>query len=146
MKKSILTLPLVAVAFVVLWLSMPQAATVTVIVPNGSVSELVGLCDALRVERNARALTNEDCAYYFLSLGLQQYKMRWTSNLLREQQKAAVAQAQVDFDALMPQLTFDVMSCGDGVLDNDVTIPYVEACDDGNKLDGDGCSSTCVVE
>ncbi len=30
--------------------------------------------------------------------------------------------------------------CGDGVLDD------AEACDDGNRKDGDGCSSTCVLE
>lgn len=29
--------------------------------------------------------------------------------------------------------------CGDGIL-------FVLACDDGNKLDGDGCSSNCNVE
>lgn len=29
--------------------------------------------------------------------------------------------------------------CGDGVL-------YVLACDDGNTVDGDGCSSTCTIE
>lgn len=30
--------------------------------------------------------------------------------------------------------------CGDGTLDAD------EVCDDGNTMDGDGCSSTCAVE
>lgn len=30
--------------------------------------------------------------------------------------------------------------CGDGVVD------AIEGCDDGNTLDGDGCTSTCVVE
>lgn len=31
--------------------------------------------------------------------------------------------------------------CGDGILD-----PEVEMCDDGNTLDGDGCSSLCEIE
>ena len=34
-----------------------------------------------------------------------------------------------------------VATCGDGVRSY-----YVEACDDGNSEDGDGCSSSCEVE
>ncbi|HFE44065.1 MAG TPA: DUF4215 domain-containing protein, partial [Nannocystis exedens] len=30
--------------------------------------------------------------------------------------------------------------CGDGIVSGD------EECDDGNKKDGDGCSSDCTVE
>ena len=43
--------------------------------------------------------------------------------------------------------------CGDGDLDlssNPYAPPYTadpkEQCDDGNLIDGDGCSSTCVIE
>ncbi len=32
--------------------------------------------------------------------------------------------------------------CGDGILDNDMG----EACDDGNIIDGDGCSAQCLTE
>ncbi|MDC0118012.1 DUF4215 domain-containing protein [bacterium] len=35
---------------------------------------------------------------------------------------------------------FSLSVCGDGVLDEG------EACDDGNTMDGDGCSSTCELE
>lgn len=35
--------------------------------------------------------------------------------------------------------TFCVEICGDGIL-------YNMACDDGNIVSGDGCSSTCTVE
>jgi len=34
----------------------------------------------------------------------------------------------------------------DGLLMGDATWSTVEACDDGNTTDGDGCSSTCTVE
>ena len=49
----------------------------------------------------------------------------------------------VDFCHLevpMATSSSDTEACGNGVLD------YTEACDDGNKRNGDGCSSTCVVE
>ncbi len=32
--------------------------------------------------------------------------------------------------------------CGDGNINNDIG----EQCDDGNSIDGDGCSSTCIIE
>ncbi len=34
------------------------------------------------------------------------------------------------------------LMCGDGVLDADLA----ESCDDGNAVDGDGCSATCEIE
>ena len=39
-------------------------------------------------------------------------------------------------------LDFAVTACGDGTVDPDAG----EACDDGNTLDGDGCSATCQLE
>lgn len=36
---------------------------------------------------------------------------------------------------------FELGGCGDGFLD-----PAVEACDDGNTIDGDGCSAACLLE
>jgi cysteine-rich repeat protein len=34
----------------------------------------------------------------------------------------------------------DIEGCGDGIRTGD------EACDDGNNIDGDGCSATCTIE
>lgn len=36
-----------------------------------------------------------------------------------------------------------VIRCGDGVLDAGAP---AEACDDGNRVSGDGCSDTCLIE
>ena len=37
--------------------------------------------------------------------------------------------------------------CGDGIFDpNPVACNPIEECDDGNLIDGDGCSSTCKIE
>lgn len=38
--------------------------------------------------------------------------------------------------------TYKISYCGDGVLDE----KYGEKCDDGNDMDGDGCSATCNPE
>ena len=39
--------------------------------------------------------------------------------------------------------------CGNGIFDG-VSVPkgvvVAEQCDDGNIVDGDGCSSTCTIE
>ena len=39
----------------------------------------------------------------------------------------------------------DTDACGNGILDP-ISGVASEACDDGNKVNGDGCSSTCTVE
>ncbi len=41
-----------------------------------------------------------------------------------------------------------IVSCGDGVLHNGIIVPEEdrEECDDGNDIDGDGCSSECKKE
>lgn len=46
----------------------------------------------------------------------------------------------VFIDWLVDSSICHVASCGDGVVDTN------EQCDDGNNVDGDGCSSTCTVE
>jgi cysteine-rich repeat protein len=43
-------------------------------------------------------------------------------------------------DTLADVVDPDVSGCGDGVMLGD------EACDDGNVVDGDGCSATCTLE
>ncbi|KAG2437447.1 hypothetical protein HXX76_006097 [Chlamydomonas incerta] len=45
-----------------------------------------------------------------------------------------------DWDGLIDKADPDCWRCGDGVLDPD------EDCDDGNVLDGDGCSSKCKFQ
>jgi hypothetical protein len=41
------------------------------------------------------------------------------------------------------QLSFNTWSCGDGELENDDLNASKEACDDGNRLQCDGCGNTC---
>ena len=40
----------------------------------------------------------------------------------------------------------DIATCGDGVAAEDPPGVALEECDDGNLLDGDGCTSLCRVE
>lgn len=43
------------------------------------------------------------------------------------------------------QLSFNTWSCGDGELENDDLNAAREACDDGNRVQCDGCGNTCAV-
>jgi proprotein convertase subtilisin/kexin type 5 len=43
-------------------------------------------------------------------------------------------------NSLDPNNKFCEAICGDGILMNDY-----ERCDDGNNLNGDGCSSSCNI-
>ncbi|MDF2694784.1 MAG: Multiple EGF-like-domain protein 3 precursor, partial [Labilithrix sp.] len=45
-----------------------------------------------------------------------------------------------DFGAYTMNLSLRPPTCGDGIVSG------VEACDDGNVADGDGCSKTCTLE
>ena len=36
--------------------------------------------------------------------------------------------------------------CGDGFVQSPNSLDQFEACDDGNSIDGDGCSSLCELE
>jgi cysteine-rich repeat protein len=50
---------------------------------------------------------------------------------------------------LDPTCTYTPPSCGNGTIDTTWLpsgTPSTEQCDDGNTIDGDGCSSTCTVE
>jgi cysteine-rich repeat protein len=53
---------------------------------------------------------------------------------------AADTVADTEADTLADVVDPDVSGCGDGVMLGD------EACDDGNVVDGDGCSATCTLE
>jgi hypothetical protein len=45
----------------------------------------------------------------------------------------------------LDQLSYNVWACGDGELESDPLNPKLEACDDGNPLQCDGCDNTCKV-
>lgn len=52
-----------------------------------------------------------------------------------------IAEYNLRDNAEIQQIQFSFNECGDALL-----IEYEEVCDDGNNVDGDGCSSTCTVE
>jgi cysteine-rich repeat protein len=132
------------------------ATSVTIDVPDAVASNASDLCETLRIQMRVRASTwsVKVCAEELLRRGLR--------STLREQ-IVSDGRAQINDDITTQRDVFDNifpayeartgrelppmrMICGDGVLDNDVTIPYVEECDDGNTVGGDGCSESCVIE
>ena len=53
----------------------------------------------------------------------------------------------VQRECMIVELALEVgPCCGDGSLQVDQSIPYVEGCDDGNTESGDGCSASCQKE
>lgn len=44
----------------------------------------------------------------------------------------------------LDQLTFKAWVCGDGVIDSNDVNPTKETCDDGNRVQCDGCSNSCA--
>ena len=54
---------------------------------------------------------------------------------------AAVDAIILQFDTDWPQ-PYTQARCGDGTLD----IEFGEECDDGNNVNGDGCSRNCEIE
>jgi cysteine-rich repeat protein len=52
----------------------------------------------------------------------------------------AHTQDEIPIDGYLLQVTFSPIVCGDGI------VSAGESCDDGNTIDEDGCSSTCLAE
>jgi cysteine-rich repeat protein len=62
-----------------------------------------------------------------------------TGNIIRlASTNPSIGQVRVDYISI--QLIVPLINCGDGLFD------APEGCDDGNILNGDGCSSNCTVE
>ncbi len=68
------------------------------------------------------------------------------------QQVDPLCNADCDIDYVRKQCMIVEMEleagpcCGDGVIQDDPGLPYVETCDDGNTESGDGCSADCQLE
>jgi len=45
---------------------------------------------------------------------------------------------------LIPENNYCKNICGDGIIVSAIDVPFTEECDDGNLLDFDGCSKTCL--
>ena len=133
-----------------------MASQITIDVPNAIGSNATDICEDFRQDLRVRASTwsLKVCAEELLRVGL---RVTLRDQILNEGNAATQASARTarnQFDSAFPQYGSVPgrtsppvrMFCGDGTLDNDVTIPYVEECDDGNTEDGDGCSSDCIIE
>ena len=98
--------------------------------------------------------SNKVCAEELFRRGLASIKL---AIVRRDEELARQAAVQAERDAFESRFPVDtavpgrmappdIMICGDGTVDNDPTIPYVEECDDGNIANGDGCDWRCEAE
>ena len=136
--KSILIVFVSAVMFA----STSSAVDLVCSVPTSNVTTASELCESLRLELRVRASewNNNVCATEYLRRGLVQGVGRRARRTFTATVRTAVGEAVRDFGS-----TWGVplqALCGDGVLDQE----FDEECDDGNKENGDGCDSSCLIE
>ena len=120
-----------------------SAADLTVTVPSAAVTNAVEMCELLRVEVHVRASdwNNDLCATAFTRIGLRTVLLRYERQGQQQVVDDAVQTEVDDFDADWP-VPYTPAQCGDGTLDAE----FGEECDDGNLIDGDGCSRKCKIE
>ena len=112
-------------------------------VPSGAtVTRAVELCEearlALRVP--AASWSNDACASWFLRVGLIEAEKRSTRRSFTQSVNGAVGDAVAALTSVWPPPPSS--RCGDNVTDSE----FGETCDDGNRINGDGCDSSCIIE
>jgi len=124
--------------------SIAGAATVTCTIPDANVARTVQLCEELRQSSRVRSAewSNQICANQLLRAALVADERRVTNNTASQTVTSTVNDAVVLFQSTWPQPAR--ATCGDGILDTEP--PFNEACDDGNTVNGDGCSNSCGIE
>lgn len=147
MRKLLITLA------TLLALTCAWAASVTLTIDEAAIVPIRTACEDYRNLKNyrasggPRALTDEDCVFLFTKLGAIAAREEVARGAARQQASSNAATARNIIEAVMPQPAgVVVMFCGDGITDNDTAAEYVEECDDGNTLGGDGCSAACQDE
>ncbi len=118
------------------------AASLTCELPAAYVSRGVELCEELRVRLHVRTAdwSNDVCASEFLRIGLLKGDRDSTRREASRTVSDAVNDAVATFEASWPRIT--AATCGDGILDTE----FGESCDDGNRVNGDGCDFQCNIE
>ncbi len=134
----------VLILFVSTMLLASSAGAVDLVcsVPDANVPRSVELCEELRLALRVRTTdwTNDVCATEFLRMGLIEGERRSTRKAFNATVNSAIGSAVRDFAATWTRPTAAV--CGDGITDAE----FGEECDDGNRIDNDGCSASCSIE
>ena len=133
-----------------------MAAQITINVPDAEVSDARDICEILRKRMLIQTTEWGDkvCAEELFRRGLRQVKglvVEWQAEQTKQDTIVTEATAFDDrfpaFESRPGRETVPTpMQCGNGVIESDATIPYVEECDDGNVVGGDGCSENCLNE
>jgi len=136
MKRFFLVILLVLVAAPAL------AADLVCTLPTESVTRGVELCEEARLALRVRTAdwNNNACASYFLRLGLIEAEKISTRRSFTNSVNTAVRDAVASLTTTWPAPT--AATCGDTIIDTE----FGETCDDGNRINGDGCDSSCIIE
>ena len=120
-----------------------SAASLTVVIPQPIVAKAQETCEILRNELRVRSSdwSNDLCATIFTRIGLRVYVARDMRQGQQQIVDAAVDAEIVLFDTKWAE-PFTRSECGDTITDDE----FGEECDDGNLVNGDGCSRKCQIE
>ena len=138
MRVAIIAVCLLAMAWPI------RAADLTCTVPPGAaVTKAIELCEVLRLRLSVRAADwdNDVCATEFLRIGLETGERTRARNEAAATTRTVVRDAVAAFRADHPPSVASAF-CGDTIVD----VEFGEECDDGNDVDGDGCSVDCQTE
>ncbi len=131
------------------------AVEVTINLPDEVQTEDLPMCEELRKQMKATpaSWSSKVCVEELTRRGLREFKRDTVVRESETQRQSDLTTERDLYDARFPvdepvagrPDPPNIMRCGDGELENDPTIPYVEECDDGNDVDGDGCSA-CTID
>jgi cysteine-rich repeat protein len=141
-KHNLKRLLLVLTALVLLIPSQALAASISITVPDPALPRIVVLCEDLRVRLHVRPAdwSNSICAGEAFRIGMRTVDKTVVTNESRTTVNDDVTTELATWDANYPPVT--PARCGDNILD----VEFGEQCDDGNNIDGDGCSRSCQTE
>jgi len=137
MKRLVIVLLLVLA-------SSARAADIVLTVPDPSITRIVELCEELRkqlrVSTDSGLWSNELCATEVFRIGMREVDKRVETKAARATVNDQVSASLGEWDANYPRTPPSI--CSDNVTDTELG----ETCDDGNLINGDGCSDECLIE
>ena len=85
--------------------------------------------------------TNDLCATELARRGLRDFHLAYQRSVLQDQLATDFSAVRDTYNTDFPA-PYVVSYCGDGTTDTE----FGEECDDGNTVNGDGCSEFCALE
>lgn len=111
-------------------------------IPTANEAQMAALCETFRTTHRiaSAAWSIDDCTSEFMRRGARRYSRDVNRSAAVRAKDTAIKTNTDTFDAEHPE-AFTRTTCGDGIVQGE----FGETCDDGNRIQGDGCSR-CLIE